>query len=274
MSVRRSDNKGKSRPNRRQRRLAQRIRSFFRAVFRTALVLLAAVSAGGASFTLPGYVEMFRRWTLNLEAFHIGGMKYSGERYIPAGSMEPVLSRFYGTSLFNLDIDGVKSELRAAGLFERFDVTKAWPDKIGIEVEERLPLGLVRRKDTLCCMDRSCEILPVVEGAPLPDRPLVTASGNDGESRAVELLSFLDIREKDIMGRLSEVIVAADGNIQMVLRRPQCLVKLGGEWDERRFARLRFTLAEAGRREFDPVEIDLSIASTAIVRMGENGKQE
>ena len=254
--------------------MARRIRKALRAVLRVMMILLVAALAGGASYTLPGYMEALRRWALNLETCRVSGLKYTGECFIPGGRIEPVVSDFFGTSLFNLDIDAVRRELLDTGLFENVTVKRAWPCRMGIEVKEKLPLGLTRRKDTLRCIDRFGEILPSAEGAPLPDRPLVTAAGKDGLSRAAELLSFLDAGGKDILGRLSEVIVAADGTIDMVLRRPPCLVKLGGEWDERRLARLRFTLAETGRREFDPVEIDLSLASTAIVRTGENGRQK
>jgi cell division protein FtsQ len=164
------------------------------------------------------------------ERLRVGKVEVRGGHFLSEGEVRELLGPAVGENILNLDIDALKSRLRASPWVADATVSRTLPDTVRVEIRERVPLALAEM-DRLYLMDGDGALidiygprtagfdLPIVRGLARLD---ADARG-DRAARAGALLQDLG----DLAGEISEVEVEPSGDLRVVLRGPGEVVRMG-----------------------------------------------
>ena len=199
---------------RRKTRLRPRRRGF------TARALLVVqVAAVG----LVGVVGAWSAWqrVFASDRLRVGRLEVRGSHFLSEGEVRELASPAVGESILTLDIEALKARLRSSPWVADATVTRALPDTVRVEIQERVPLALAEL-DRLYLMDEDGDLIDIYgprTGA--FDLPIVRGlmgveedSRRDRARRAGALLADL----ADLGSEISEVYVEPSGDVRVVLR--------------------------------------------------------
>jgi POTRA domain-containing FtsQ-type protein len=153
-----------------------------------------------------------------------------GSRFLSEGEVRELLGPAVGENILGLDIQSLKSRLRASPWVADATVVRTLPDTLRVDIRERQPLALAEM-ERLYLMDASGTLIdlfgPRTAGFDLPIvRGLVAASAEERRvraERAGELLRDLG----DLGAEVSEVEVEKSGDLKLVLRGRGELLRMG-----------------------------------------------
>lgn len=206
----------RARPRRKGRGIAGRLA--FQLQLATAVVALVIFGWAGLSRLLAS------------ERLHVGHIKVRGNRFLSEGEVRELLSLTGRESLLSLDMEQLKTRLRASPWLEDATVRRTLPDTLSVEVAERQPLALAEA-ERLYLMDAEGDLidlygsrtgsydLPILRGLGGLD---ATARRARAE-RAATLLQELGSLEAE----LSEISVDAEGDLRVVLREDGLVLRFG-----------------------------------------------
>jgi cell division protein FtsQ len=184
------------------------------------------------------------------ERLKVGRVLVSGSHFLSEGEVRELLGPAVGENILALDIEALKTRLRASPWVADATVSRTLPDTLRIEVRERVPLALAEL-DRLYLMDGNGDLidiygpktgafdLPIVRGLLGVDE----ASRGDRAQRAGALLRDL----AELGSEISEVYVLPSGDLRAVLRGPGEVLLFGDPPYRQRFLTflsLRRDLAE------------------------------
>ena len=193
----------------------------------------------------------FRSYLLRSPKFAIGIKEIQGLRHL---SESQVLLKLKETeerdrSLFALDLDGLRKSVELLPWVRTAAVRRIWPDRLMIQVTERVPIAFVRIDDSTQLVDEDGVLLESKsEGLPSFDFPVLMGleSGFETELLArnrkrIDLYRRLT-RELDDNGAglsrdLSEVHLHDAGSVSIVLNDDTVLVHVGADHFQERFRR-------------------------------------
>lgn len=193
----------------------------------------------------------FRSYLLRSPKFAIGIKEIQGLRHLSEGQVLLKLKEFeeQDRSLFALDLDGLRKSVELLPWVKAATVRRVWPDRLMIEVTERVPIAFVRIDDSTQLVDEDGVLLESKsEGLPKFDFPVLMGleSGFETELLArnrkrIELYRRL-IRELDdnsagLSRDLSEVHLQDAGSVSIVLNDDTVLVHIGADHFQERFRR-------------------------------------
>ncbi len=183
-------------------------------------VLLAA---GGAAWM--GYVRIMAS-----ERLQVARVDVRGSRFLSDGEVRELLGQAVGKNILSLDIQSLVDRLRSSPWVADATVRRALPDRLLVEIHERVPLALAE-VEQLYLMDADGVLidlygprtagfdLPIVRGLQTIDLP----ARRDRARRAATLLGDL----ADLAIEVSEVEVEASGDLRIVLRRYGEVLRMG-----------------------------------------------
>jgi cell division protein FtsQ len=175
-------------------------------------------------------------------------------------------------SIWDAAPDLVRMRLQSHAWIRRVRVQREFPNRLGIELEERRPVAIVRL-DQLNYVDRSGRILGPLRDGDSPDFPLITgleeakASGFTpvGVHRALRLLRLC--QRLDCFDAISEVHVDQDRGITVFPLHPAAAVVLGwGGWREKLARSARVFAAWEGQVE-RLAAVDVSFRDMVVVKL-------
>jgi cell division protein FtsQ len=223
--------------------------------------------------------------------FLVAGVTYylstlTVEKIVVDGSVhatEDVVARLSGIvpgdTLYRLEPDAVAGRVALHPWVDRADVTR-WPTGVlSIDVEERVPVALSvsATGEPVYYLDRWGESMPV-DSVSRYDVPLLRGIANGSrpvtvrDSLTVELLGVLAALPPSVDGLLSDLIVRADGEVDVVtvpVHDGDCiLVRMGrGDYDRKmRTLRAFWTQAVAGHPEKRIESIDLRFRGQVVTK--------
>jgi len=209
---------------------------------------------GAAILSLLAVVSLmagFRSYLLRSPKFAIGIKEIQGLRHLSEGQVLLKLKEFeeQDRSLFALDLDDLRKSVELLPWVRAATVRRVWPDRLMIEVTERVPIAFVRIDNSTQLVDEDGVLLESKsEGLPKFDFPVLMGleSGFETELLArnrkrIELYRRL-IRELDDNGAglsrdLSEVHLQDAGSVSIVLNDDTVLVHMGANHFQERFRR-------------------------------------
>lgn len=210
--------------------LRPRIRTRVRArrgwIARTVLVLqTTAALVFGVAGLWTGYSK-----AMASERLRVARVDVRGSRFLSEGEIRELLGPAVGESILGLDIEGLKSRLRASPWVADATVKRALPDTLQVEIHERLPLALAE-VDRLYLMDGEGTLIEIYGPRTAGfDLPIVRGlAGIDGDARrerarrAGALLADLG----ELAAEVSEVQVEDSGELRVVLRGPGEVLLVG-----------------------------------------------
>jgi cell division protein FtsQ len=189
-----------------------------------------ALQLGGVGLLLVGGLWTGYSRVMASEKLKVGRVDVRGSHFLSEGEVREMLGPAVGENILALDIDDLKSRLRASPWVADATVRRALPDTLEVEIQERVPLALAE-VDRLYLMDGEGALIelygPRTAGFDLPIvRGLLgldAESRADRASRAGELLQDLG----DLAGEVSEVQVEASGELRLVLRGKGEVLRMG-----------------------------------------------
>jgi cell division protein FtsQ len=230
-----------------------------------ALVALAGLGAGVVwLLTSPRFAVT--------EVTVVGASRLTPEEIVTASGIGA------GTNLFRLDPTAVASRLMSLPLVRRADVTRRFPNRVSIAVEERRPFTLAHA-GRLHWIDEHGVSLGAESRAVAPEVPVITGLGaadlavtGDGArsprlAAGISLLRVLLRSEPTLLRQISEIDVSRpDGPVLYTVDGVE--VRLGAEDWEARLGRLQGVLAQV-RAGGDAVSaIDLRFRDQVVLKTG------
>jgi cell division protein FtsQ len=164
------------------------------------------------------------------ERLRVGHVEVRGSRFLSEGEVRELLGPAVGENILSLDIDTLKSRLRASPWVADATVRRTLPDTLQVEIHERVPLALAEA-DGLYLMDGEGVLIelygPRTAGFDLPIvRGLAGVDGDlrrDRAQRAGALLRDLG----DLGAEVSEVQFEEHGDLRIVLRGAGEVLRMG-----------------------------------------------
>jgi cell division septal protein FtsQ len=184
------------------------------------------------------------------ERLKVGRVEVRGSRFLSDGEVRELLGPAVGENILGLDIEALKSRLRASPWVADASVARTLPDTLKVEIHERIPLALAE-VDRLYLMDEDGDLIDIYGPRTASfDLPIVRgllgveeSARRDRAQRAGALLRDLG----ELASEVSEVFVEASGDLRVVLRGPGETVLMGAPPCRKRFVTflgLRKELAE------------------------------
>jgi cell division protein FtsQ len=199
-------------------RVRTRVRPRRRGVASRLVVTVQAIAVGLLALTgvWLGWQQVFAS-----DRLRIARMEVHGNLFLSEGEVRELVGPAQGENLLTLDIEALKTRLRASPWVAEAIVTRRLPDTLRIEIHERVPLALAEL-DGLYLMDGEGGLIemygPRTAGFDLPIvRGLLGVeeeSRRDRARRAGELLADL----AELGNEISEVFVLPSGDLRVVLR--------------------------------------------------------
>jgi cell division septal protein FtsQ len=164
------------------------------------------------------------------ERLKVAKVEVRGSRFLSEGEVRELLGPAVGENILGLDIEELKSRLRASPWVADATVRRTLPDTLQVEIQERVPLALAE-VERLHLMDRDGTLidlygprtaafdLPIVRGLTGIDAD----ARRDRAQRAGALLQDL----QELAAEVSEVQVEPSGDLRVVLRGAGEVVRLG-----------------------------------------------
>jgi cell division protein FtsQ len=205
------------------------------------LVFLAGISL----------LASFRSYLLRSPKFAIGIKEVQGLRHLSESQVLLKLREIEerDRNLFALDLDGLRHSLELLPWVRTAAVRRVWPDRLMIQITERIPIAFVRIEDSTQLVDEEGVLLESkTEGLPNFDFPVLMGleSGFDAELLARnrkrlelyrQLMKELDENGAGLSRDLSEVHAQDAGSVSVVLNDDTVLVHLGAGQFQQKFRR-------------------------------------
>jgi cell division protein FtsQ len=189
-----------------------------------------ALQLGGVALVLVGGLWAGYSKVMASERLKVDRVDVRGGHFLSEGEVREMLGPAVGENILGVDIDDLKSRLRASPWVADATVRRALPDTLEVEIQERVPLALAE-VNRLYLMDGEGTLIelygPRTAGF---DLPIVRGlAGLDAEARADRatragvLLGDLG----DLAGEVSEVQVEPSGELRLVLRGQGEVLRMG-----------------------------------------------
>ena len=235
---------------------------------RAVLGLLLVVVLGGSAAAAWAAVHRHPR-------FLVRRVVLTGVPEPHRNEVEAVSDPWIGRPLLSVDLDAAIASLSSRPWVARVSARRVVPDTISVQIEPRAPVALARRGDELWTVDQDgLWLTAYTGGAGSPRFVVLDPSGAPSPEEAVirgaRLLNRLRTEDPDLLSRISEVEVLAEG-FAVVDAPARLKLRIGDDAlaPGRAFARWRAFLAlapELSRLGLLPREVDLRFENRIVLK--------
>ncbi|WP_156300351.1 cell division protein FtsQ/DivIB [Streptobacillus canis] len=110
---------------------------------------------------------------------------------------EDISSKFdnlKGQSLFSLDLSEMRNRLEEDVRIERVDISRKFPDTININIEERIPIGIISKNYKYYYIDRNLNIFAYYKEVKEDNLPIIEIKEEEVEDLKELLSNILDTK--------------------------------------------------------------------------------
>jgi len=157
------------------------------------------------------------------------------------------------TNILALNVDGIARKIKTNPWVEEVYVVRELPNRLIIEIQERKPMALVKREDSLYLMDSQGVIFKKFEGEEA-NLPVLTGCAEDGKEdpvlvrKSIELINLLSASSSfPQIKNVSEIHGEENIGFSIFLDSGLCLKVGFGDYDGK-LKRLKPVLADLARR--------------------------
>jgi cell division protein FtsQ len=237
-------------PHRRRSRTRMLLKPFLLAVVLVGLPVAAAL------------------WVYTSPRFMLREVQVGSTRHIPAAEVGSALAPLRGRHLLGLSLSEVEDLLITNPWVEKVAVRKELPDRLVVEIEERLPVALLRQDGRLFYVDGEGFVMGDYEldgPVDLPLLSLVPGAALD-VAAALELASELRRLAPTTMQGLSEIEVLGLGDYRVHTAGLDFPVLVSSTELEKQLEKLVALLPEMNQR-FDTIEaVDLRFTRQIVIQ--------
>jgi cell division protein FtsQ len=176
-----------------------------------------------------------------------------GNELLSAAQVREAARAPLGEQLATADLRRVRSRIAAMAEIESVDVTREWPDTIGITVVERTAVAVVQMGERWRGLDASGAVFRDYD-APPGDLPRVQASSAAGIDALSEAATVVSSMSADLAGRVDHVEVETIDQITLVLRSGRTVL-WGSSEDSKLKSRVLLELLDAHPASYYDVSV-------------------
>lgn len=204
------------------------------------------------------------------------GLAVAGAAHFSPDQIARVFAGDAGRSIYDVPLERRRQEILSLPWVENAFVSRGWPNRLRVQIEERQPVAFVRtRSGALSLVDREGTLLPVPRKGKFP-YPMLTgvnesqpaADRRQRVARMLAVLQDLDREEPPRSGEISEIDLTdpADAAVTVASAGSAVLLHLGPEHFLERY-KYFLEHIEAWRGQYGAVEsVDLRYEKQVIVR--------
>ena len=146
--------------------------------------LLFAVGAGIAALSQGDNHDQFKSQLAGHLGLAITAYDISGNKEVGDVDVVALLAPKHGASILGYDVEVARSALKANPWISDASVSKVYPNKLSIKIEERVPFALWQNEHGLQLIDQEGLILAEFDGREV-DLPLVVGKGADKSAASI-----------------------------------------------------------------------------------------
>jgi cell division protein FtsQ len=146
-----------------------------------------------------------------------------GTRTLASEEVREVASVPSGQPLARVDLDAIRARIEALAVVRDADVTRAWPDRVLIDVQERVAIAVVEIGGRIRGMDAEGVVFREYPKPP-PGMPQVRTSTDTRSDALQEAALVVEALPGEIDRRVDHVEVATVDQITLVLRDGKTVV--------------------------------------------------
>jgi cell division protein FtsQ len=144
-------------------------------------------------------------------------VEVEGTRTLAAAEVREVAAVPSGLPLARVDLDAIRARVEALAVVSDAQVTRTWPDRVLIDVDERVPIAVIEIGGRIRGMDEEGVVFREYPKPP-PDLPQVRTSSDTRSDALREAALVVEALPAEISRRVDHVEVATIDQISLVLR--------------------------------------------------------
>jgi cell division protein FtsQ len=144
-------------------------------------------------------------------------VEVKGTRTIAAEEVREVAAVPSGQPLARVDLEAIRARVEALAVVRDAQVTRTWPDRVRIDVDERVPIAVVDIGGKIRGLDDEGVVFREYPKPP-PDLPQVQTSTGTRSDALQEAALVVEALPSEISRRVDHVEVATIDQISLVLR--------------------------------------------------------
>jgi cell division protein FtsQ len=147
----------------------------------------------------------------------VDGVEVSGADTLSAEDVRAAADVPDGEPLARIDLDAIRARVQALAVVKSADVTRQWPDRVRIEIEERVAVAVVDIGGRLRGMDASGVLFRDYRTAPA-DLPRVRTASDTRADALEEAATVASALPDDLAGKVAYLTVETVDLIELVLK--------------------------------------------------------
>lgn len=240
---------------------------------RLVLILVSVAIFGGAAYVILS------------PTFEIREITIAGNSRINDEEVARILPFEVGDHILFLRKGTAKQILSTDGRIAVCEIHRRYPDKVDVVIEEMTPVLLLSSGKTWGLSEKGT-VLPIKSPYEIPNLPFLSLFDADfspeaykkPDSRSLErgMAFWREIQKSSpqFLDKVSEIIVANDKEIRLVLSGNGVVANVGEGDFTRRVMRLQAVVEEMNRSDKKADYIDLRFSDQAVVRLDKSAKNK
>jgi len=151
------------------------------------------------------------------DALAVKDVEVKGTRTLAAEEVREVAAVPSGQPLARVDLDAIRARVEALAVVRDAQVTRTWPDRVLIDVDERVPIAVIEIGGRIRGMDEEGVVFRDYPKPP-PGLPQVRTSADTRSDALREAAMVVEALPAEISRRVDHVEVATVDQISLVLR--------------------------------------------------------
>ena len=147
----------------------------------------------------------------------VAGVDVEGTSVLRSQEVRRVADVPAGEPLASVDLEMIAARVETLAPVKSADVSRAWPDRVHIAVEERVPVAVVERDGVFRALDADGVQFTTFRSAP-PGLPVVRSSAGTRTEALAEAATVVSVLPEDIARRVRYVEVRTVDTISLRLR--------------------------------------------------------
>ena len=147
----------------------------------------------------------------------VAGVEVEGTSYLRSPQVVRVAGVPTGAPLARVDLDAIARRVSTLPAVRDVEVTRQWPDRVQIEVTERVPVAVVERGETYRGLDADGVVFRDFDQRP-GSLPLITVGDGVEQEALREAAGVVTVLRADIARLVDHVEVETVDRIMLVLR--------------------------------------------------------
>jgi len=153
----------------------------------------------------------------------VSGVTVEGNEVLDPRTVRRTADLPMGEPLATADLDAIAARVETLAAVRSVDVSRAWPDKVRIAIEERVPVAVVERDGVVRGLDKEGVIFRRYPSAP-GDLPVVRIDAGTRSDALAEAATVIAVLQPDLAAKIDYVEVETIDTISLRMRNGRTIL--------------------------------------------------